>query len=1391
MPDIKEIRVFHWSWPRVIRQLKQCYTMFFLILSAYSCLPATYRWQNSPEYLYVYSGDPVEASGFLEMSSAEGWIPAPGGNVELVVTWGLNFVQRYTTTIQAGSCSYTFNVPLEAKSGWAHFSWKYQKASGGVLGSNSHMMNVTQIDIDLKAGRLEWNLDDGGIDFTYEVLKRPTSVATSAQLYWASAPDSKHLLGKIQDASFSIPANTFGVGPVCHVFNPANVSPPIGTTCVLLHVDAGNRYLEADEDNNFKDLQLTDLVAEALQWNAAKGGLDFSYRIDNGALYHETTASLYWANGPNWEDRVSNSLYDISISKNTSGSGTGYFPQSAFLERPGGATHLIVKLDSRDEIVESSETNNVSAIGLLLPVVVLVRGLQSYGWDTFEEYWGPARDFLRPYFDVWVCDKVYGRENVVDSARALHEYIRQKVSERASAGLPALTEINIVGHSYGGLISRLYRHNRETQWTQDPRVTKLVTLSTPHCGSYAADSGKWLGWIPYHNNSYPSLNCVPFTDNEPAMLCLTPDFVQNIFNVRVNDRSPSIPFHLFGADQGCQNPRYNWVLLDHPYVCGIPVLGDLPKAVMLAHGGPWYQLLVSPTGTYNPNDGAVTVLSAHGYRWEFTEELLPEWEHYNTERQVGGEKYLVPDDHESILANTNTLAAVLDVLQGRRTTVRWLPGLSGDCSALPPLVSVVAFKRGTVSQGQLLRVPVTVDDCGGAKFFVTRPQAAAECTLTSPEGFVFGTTTTNALESVTTMTNAESITTYFSVQDPMPGTWTVKIQSANSLTNEVDWGLTVTESSDLQLDPKTAYCQNAGQAVLKARLTQGTQAVAGASIIVDIQKPNGSLERLPLYDDGAHGDGAASDGLYANQCIATTATGIYMVRYNASGTNALGHDYARSEAGSFQIAPQSIALSGSYSEQGVYSGVPAKLDKITVNVGVTVYSNGIYSVSAILANAAGNQLAATSSAETPLSRGSSALELLFNGDELRRATNDGPYTLTEVAVWDHSTNLFMRADFATNAYQTAAYKRQSFNDHTPPAAIHDLAVASLTSSNLVLQWTAPDNEGVSATTYIVRCQRTPPSLTGWDSATVLTNSLVPSVTGATEKFEVTGLSVGEGIYFCVRSTDATGNESELSNEAVAISQMGSLRASVAPPEAAAAGAQWRVDGGEWLNSNATAAGLVAVKHEVTFKRLPGWLAPSNQTVTILINETSEISANYQPSGCAATLLSPTLGATIAATPEFAWIQTGGCASRLCFTTDTNQTVVATITNIFRAETNALSVPQTTIVTLLGDFIGDQTFYWTVCSVDDPQPDIFAAWQAFKFAAPRTNWIINVAAFPRGGNFAFSFDTLSNQSYTVQANANLAMTNWVFFTNMNGNGSLMQVVVPSQSYSQRFFRVRQP
>jgi hypothetical protein len=61
----------------------------------------------------------------------------------------------------------------------------------------------------------------------------------------------------------------------------------------------------------------------------------------------------------------------------------------------------------------------------------------------------------------------------------------------------------------------------------------------------------------------------------------------------------------------------------------------------------------------------------------------------------------------------------------------------------------------------------------------------------------------------------------------------------------------------------------------------------------------------------------------------------------------------------------------------------------------------------------------------------------------------------------------------------------------------------------------------------------------------------------------------------------------------------------------------------------------------------------------------------------------------------------------------------------------------------------------------------------------------------GRSFVFSFQTVTNQSYTFQQNTNPVSTNWTYYTNLIGDGALYQVSAPVSGFTQRYFRVVEP
>ncbi|MHC4309649.1 MAG: hypothetical protein ACYSSN_06870 [Planctomycetota bacterium] len=88
-------------------------------------------------------------------------------------------------------------------------------------------------------------------------------------------------------------------------------------------------------------------------------------------------------------------------------------------------------------------------------------------------------------------------------------------------------------------------------------------------------------------------------------------------------------------------------------------------------------------------------------------------------------------------------------------------------------------------------------------------------------------------------------------------------------------------------------------------------------------------------------------------------------------------------------------------------------------------------------------------------------------------------------------------------------------------------------------------------------------------------------------------------------------------------QAGSLQVTISPPEAITAGAQWRIDGGIWLDSGYTETNLDTGPHTVEYSVIAGWNEPNSETVTINFAQTTSTSGTYiQQLGSLQVTISP-------------------------------------------------------------------------------------------------------------------------------------------------------------------------
>lgn len=115
-----------------------------------------------------------------------------------------------------------------------------------------------------------------------------------------------------------------------------------------------------------------------------------------------------------------------------------------------------------------------------------------------------------------------------------------------------------------------------------------------------------------------------------------------------------------------------------------------------------------------------------------------------------------------------------------------------------------------------------------------------------------------------------------------------------------------------------------------------------------------------------------------------------------------------------------------------------------------------------------------------------------------------------------------------------------------------LLVSPLQAATLILQWSAPGDDGFvgRASKYDLRYSSAPITTANWNQATVVPNMPVPKWVGEKERMELTGFAPNATYYFALKTADEKNNWSAVSNNAIKMTcggctgQTGNVNASV-------------------------------------------------------------------------------------------------------------------------------------------------------------------------------------------------------------------------------------------------------
>ncbi|MGB1241039.1 MAG: fibronectin type III domain-containing protein, partial [Chitinophagales bacterium] len=104
-------------------------------------------------------------------------------------------------------------------------------------------------------------------------------------------------------------------------------------------------------------------------------------------------------------------------------------------------------------------------------------------------------------------------------------------------------------------------------------------------------------------------------------------------------------------------------------------------------------------------------------------------------------------------------------------------------------------------------------------------------------------------------------------------------------------------------------------------------------------------------------------------------------------------------------------------------------------------------------------------------------------------------------------------------------------DNIPPAAVSDLVATTTTENSIEFQWTAPGDDDMigTANSYDLRYSTDLIDNNNFDSATPYNNPPTPSIAGSIEMGILENLASNATYYFAIKTMDAQGNISSLSN----------------------------------------------------------------------------------------------------------------------------------------------------------------------------------------------------------------------------------------------------------------------
>jgi pimeloyl-ACP methyl ester carboxylesterase len=447
---------------------------------------------------------------------------------------------------------------------------------------------------------------------------------------------------------------------------------------------------------------------------------------------------------------------------------------------------------------------------------------------------------------------VYQDGTVVNASR-LSAYVDKLLADKAPV---RDGKVDIVAHSFGGLVSRYYIEKLGSS----SKVRSLTILGTPNYGTRAADVVVAADVAPCLKPA--SLACIAdlidggLIDDHAAwdMRTLLNGFLENLNNPVTNGATT------YKAVAGTCPSWLDWFFWE-PNDCLVPERSAI---------GPFSGAAVSRT-----------VSHPGGCPW------APRWLY----KDPPSPECASDADHVfcDVLAMIDPSGAPLAASHSTTTAQPFL-GASASIGNEVPGSGLVG---GHVDPGGVGDHAVPVDPSSESAVFSLFWEGASDAiqlALERPDGSLVDPADPGVTYSPPAEMEAGLLVESYRISAPELGQWVLHVQAANVPPEGQDYVVSGSLGSPVALafaaQPTSI---SVGEPItLSAMLLESTAPLTGATVDVTVVKPGGSSQVIVLADDGVAPDPLAGDGTYTGTLADTAACGVYRLDVEAQGTASTG-----------------------------------------------------------------------------------------------------------------------------------------------------------------------------------------------------------------------------------------------------------------------------------------------------------------------------------------------------------------------------------------------------------------------------------------------------------------------------------------------------------------------